>query len=63
MTMQLINKQSGEVINADMFFLNEYSDGGSASLQTTIDAIKEDYTIVYVENGPITVHGPLATKD
>lgn len=44
--MELVNKKTGEKISADMFFINKYSDGGTVSLKTLLDSIKEDFDII-----------------
>ena len=40
-------RKTGEIINSDMMFINDYSDWGSASLNTTLKEIEKDYEIIF----------------
>ena len=40
------NKKTGTIIDSDMLFLNDYSDGGANSLHSTISALLEDFELL-----------------
>lgn len=43
--MKLVHKKTNKTIEASRFFINDYSDGGTVSLETLLDNIASDYHI------------------
>ena len=40
------NRETGTIVNADMFFFEEYTDWGSMSFEDTLKAIQKDFEIL-----------------
>lgn len=46
MNLKFKHKQTKDIVSADMLFINEHSDNGTASLQTTLDSILQEYDVI-----------------